>query len=128
VVGPTGGVGVPGLRGIGVWPEATDGEADVGATDEDGGTTATPDGDVDGPGEPPDGAGLLGDPTGPPLEADGPTPDAPGPTVGVGICAMTWPGLFDAAARCCTSMPPSPSATVARTRFTRPRARTRRAR
>jgi len=128
-VGPPGVLGVPGPSGVGVWPTAMDGDADVGETEDDGGgTTAMPEGEPTGPGEPLEGAALVDDPPSPTPEADGPTPDAPSPTVDGGTCATTWLGLVDAAARRCTSMPPSPSATVARTRFTRPRARTRRAR
>jgi hypothetical protein len=104
-------------------------DGDEAGADADGvGTTAMPDSDADGPSEPLEGAAPGDDPPCPVPEADGPTPDVPGPTLDVGTWAMTWLGLVDAAARCCTAMPPSPSAAVARTRFTRPRARTRRAR
>ncbi len=123
------GVVVPEPAGAGDWPATAGGEADAGATDDDGvGTTAIPDGEADGPGPPLDDGLALDDPLAATPEGDGATPDAPGPTIEVGTCAMTWLGLADAAARRCTSTPPSPSATVARTRLTRPRARTRRAR
>jgi hypothetical protein len=47
--------------------------------------------------------------------------------LGVGICAICV-GCPEPLARCWSSTPPMPSATVARTRFRRPRLRMRRAR
>jgi hypothetical protein len=62
------------------------------------------------------------------LELEPGEPDPGVFSVGVGTAAMAPVGLPDAVPRCWSSIPPIPNAMVARTRFRRPRLRTRRAR